>query len=265
MGNSHLAAAKLGWSAIADEYPDFAIEFFGFPPNSSVDFDTHVKVVERSLVASTDFLQQGFRLTAGGKTKIDGADYSAFVTFGLGLAGPGFVARQICAKHRLIQHAETHSHLFSKACLAATIDDVLRSEKALSPFRAIRAVSSAPIFFQSIPASTVRIKDDPAHADDLSIVPGMFADVSRIFESRCAEIAVENIHYLAQPEVTLDESGLTKDEFIVDGVGFPWFSGGTKQGNIGHGNKAYGIVVMRRLLHELAHTKLSPQLELCSG
>ena len=45
IGSSHVAAAKLGWDAIADEYPDFSFEFFGFPPGTSSEkaFRQHVK------------------------------------------------------------------------------------------------------------------------------------------------------------------------------------------------------------------------------
>lgn len=260
MGNSHLAAAKLGWNRLADEYPEFSIDFFGFTPGTSADYENHVKAADGSLVAVTPRLQQGFRMTAGGRTQIDGAEYSAFVTFGLGAGGPNFIARSVCGRYRLHQHAEGNSQLLSMPCLTATIEDAVRSEKALLPYRMLRRISDAPVIMQSTPGSTIRIMGDPAYADDPSSVPGLLATIRPIFDDKCRESGQPDLYdYLPQPQETVDPSGLTRDEFIADGAGFSAFAGRTKAGtNTGHGNSRYGEIVMRQVLGALRETAMKP-------
>jgi hypothetical protein len=254
IGNSHIAAAKLGWDAISKEFPQHTIEFFGFPPNTSLAFAANTRLKNGHILPTTDLLKRGFDLTAG-KPSIRGPNYSAFVTIGMGLGGPLYAVRTTCGKHRLAQHVRHGEQLISRSFLVAAIDDALRSELALSAIQAIRTIApAAPIFFQSIPTSMSGIKTDPTYANEPDVVPGLARDVGRLFDQRCAEAGIGIYRYVPQPPATLDEDGLTKDEFIVDGVGFNYFSGRAKAVNIGHGNQAYGIIMMRELLNEIGKT-----------
>ncbi|MCC6918876.1 MAG: hypothetical protein IT548_06705 [Alphaproteobacteria bacterium] len=257
LGNSHIAAAKLGWDEIAAEFPDYAFDFFGFAPGTSVDFGNHVKVENGALVATSDAVKNTFAMTSGGRQKIEGAAYSAFVMFGLGLGGPTGV-RMVCSRHRPLEVAAPGAHLISSAALKAAIEGRLRSDQALAPVRALRAISRCPIISQSIPAPTVNIIGDPEHADDVSSVPGLLTRIRRVYDDLSVTIGdQETYKYLSQPPETLDETGLTRHEYIVDGVGMNSFKGGTKPRNTGHGNKAYGVIVMRQVLHELQQAKLA--------
>lgn len=259
LGNSHLAAAKLGWDQVANRFPDFDLDFFGFAPGTSARFEAHLEVVDRSLVAATPKIQRGFRLTAGGRTRIQGADYSAFVTFGLGFSGPSFAARSICANHRLFDYAESDTYVISRACLTATIEDVLQSERMALPFKTLRAISDAPVFLHSIPGPTLRIMGDPSHANDPCSIPGLLGAVRSVFDEQCREAGQPDLYtYIPQPHETIDDSGLTKDEFIANGVGFGAFRGRSKLTNVGHGNASYGAMVMEKLLSVLQN---SPNLQ----
>jgi len=257
LGNSHIAAAKLGWDEIAPEFPDYEFDFFGFAPGTSVDLDNHVKVEGGALVATSDAVKNSFAMTSGGRQKIDGAAYSAFVMFGLGLGGPTGV-RMVCSRHRPVELAAPNAHFISGAALRAAVEGRLRSDQALAPVRALRAISGAPIISQSVPAPTVNILGDPEHADDVSSVPGLLRLIRRVYDDLSVTIGdQESYKYLSQPPETLDETGLTRHEYIVDGVGMNSFKGGIKPRNTGHGNKAYGAIVMRQVLHELQQAKLT--------
>lgn len=248
MGNSHLAAAKLGWQAVADRFPAYEFEFFGFPPGTSRSIAEHFEVRDRSIVPVTDVLRRGFEMTAG-KTKIDADRYSAFAFFGLGLGGPSNPVNSIYPKYSLAEHPVAGAFLVSKACLRATIEDRLRSESTLVPLRAIRALSDAPVFWQSTPVPSARIIGDPAYAKDAISNPAIVSLIKEIYDAKSAEIgALESYRYLKQPPTTLDESGLTLDAYISNGVSF---TGRAKKDNISHGNQAYGILIVRALLSEL--------------
>ena len=247
MGGSHLAAAKVGWDAIADEFPNYAIEFFGFRNVTWETFSQYVTIEGRSLVPTDDPKRRDFEWTSQGKAQIDGRRYSGFATFGLG-ARPQDVVRTICAKHRLADHAASDSSLISRACLAAAIEGYLRSDNSLAPIRAIRSISEVPIVQQSTPAPTARIVDNPAYKDDPLSSCQIVSAVKTIYDEKAANVAAaEGYIYLKQPDSTMTDSGFTKHKFITGGLSF---AGGAKRDsvNVTHGNQRYGTLVMRQVI-----------------
>lgn len=122
----------------------------------------------------------------------------------------------------------------------------------LAPFKMLRTVSQAPIIFQSIPAPMASIAGDPAYAHDPCSIPGLVAAVRPIFDAECEEAGNPELYtYVPQPPETIDQSGLTKDDFIGEGVGFGAFNGRSKGVNVSHGNQKYGALVMADLLGRL--------------
>lgn len=251
MGGSHVAAAKVGWDAVAVEFPGYDIEFFGLRGVTWDTFSEYVKAEDNSLVPTDDAKRRDFEWTSRGKTEIDGRRYSAFVMFGLG-ARPNDVVRAICGKHRLADHATPDSLLISRICLAAAIEGYLRSDNSLAPMRAIRSISDAPIVQQSPPVPTLRIADNPIYKDDPLSSRQIVSTVKTIYDEKAAKVAAsEGYIYLKQPDSTLADSGFTKHKFITGGLSF---AGGAKRDsvNMAHGNQRYGILIVRQVLRQLS-------------
>ncbi len=258
MGNSHLAAAKLGWDRIKDDYPDYRFDFFGFPPNSATEFDQHVLVEDGRLVATTEKLRNGFAMTSGGHTAIVGADYSAFVTLGLGISGPQR-ARQIFANYRTTDLAEPGLHLISDALLGAYVKRLCSMPHALRPFEALRAVSDAPIFLHATLTPMSEILTAEKHRGEVHTIPDVYRRLTPIFDRICKEVGQPDLYrYIPQPPETLEPSGLTRPEFVRSGSGFAAFSGklSKKQQDYFHGNADYGVVAVRRLILEFERSGL---------
>lgn len=257
IGNSHLGAAKRGWDAIAEQHPEYDFDFFGFPPDSALAFDEHAVVDGRWILPISRGARRTFHLTSG-KWEIDASKYIAFAVFGLGLGGPLTLARAVCATHRPYSEGATaESYMISKACLSATIGDMLRWELSLAPFRAIRAASPAPIFCLVNPQPTNRVLENPAYKNEPMAHGGLIRFLKQIYDRESRQIGrSETYRYLSQPDVTLDERGFSKDEYISAGGlarDDPWL-GRSKKENVGHGNREYGIAVIEQLLRHLSQT-----------
>ena len=253
LGNSHLAAAKLGWDRLKEEFADVEVDFFGFSPGTSTAIAEHVAVDGQRLVATSKRVQASFALTSGGRTEIAADDYSAFVTFGLGVGGPSN-GRNIYLEHTTVDLPRPGKHLISVALVEAYIRQRCSAARALLPFEMIRQVTAAPILMQSVPTPMTDILTSEEHANDAHVIPGLYRHLRPIFDRVCAEVGRPSAYvYVTQPVATIAADGLTLPSFIRSGTGFGGFRGGVgrKTNDYGHGNADYGEVVMRSLLERL--------------
>lgn len=79
IGNSHVAALKLGWEAIKNDVPDVEVTFFGAHRDSFDELVSH----GRKLVPQSDNVRKSMAFTSGGHREIVIDDYDVFVVHGL--------------------------------------------------------------------------------------------------------------------------------------------------------------------------------------
>ncbi len=136
LGNSHLAAVKLGWDASIYRNEHEAL-FFG----SSRDKMRALKVVDGVLQAGDEDLADAFRRTAG-QAHIP-ADSDLYVL--VGLQSSMTHAMGLFRHHRTLAARDPSGRqpLISRACLRAAIRDQIRFGLALRTVKALREVSGA--------------------------------------------------------------------------------------------------------------------------
>jgi len=108
MGNSHLAALKLGWDRLRDAHPDVAVTFFG---SRGAGVCKGMRLEGGALVPSAQDLVN-FRWTSGGLKEIRLEDFDCFALVALGFA-PRWVWR---LARRFEESAVLAALIFFEAC-----------------------------------------------------------------------------------------------------------------------------------------------------
>lgn len=81
IGNSHAAAWKAGWDAVAQDWPDAEITFFAARSRRAVDI-SRLRPEGGKLVADQPRLAEALAVTSGGQRTVDPADYDALILTG---------------------------------------------------------------------------------------------------------------------------------------------------------------------------------------
>lgn len=79
LGDSHVAALRLGWEQIADEYPEVDVSFFAQRRDGLKDLE----VQPGRLVPRSEALREAFRFTSGGLEEVQIDVYDAVLVHGL--------------------------------------------------------------------------------------------------------------------------------------------------------------------------------------
>jgi hypothetical protein len=82
IGNSHLAAVKLGWDAVQRDYPGIEADFFGAPTRQ---FE-NIAVEDGLLVAKAAEAERFLRSTSGGRASAALLDYDVVVLVAMGFS-----------------------------------------------------------------------------------------------------------------------------------------------------------------------------------
>ncbi len=186
IGNSHVAALKLGWDALAPDHPDVEIVFFAQRGNHMSD----LRVDGDVLIPTTPTLASGMTFTSGGREVIDPADYDRIIVYGLD------------ASAYFLETGRAISH----QCRIAAIEDLLASTMAFGVVGKLRMVTDAHLFVGHVPlpaADTVRHCAYP-----VEYVAGCEA-VNHLF---CGPM---NVRFLNQPLETIVNDVRTHPDFSV--------------------------------------------------
>jgi hypothetical protein len=240
VGDSHLAALRLGWESLAPDFPQTEIVFFAGPGKSMEGLE----VRDGQLAASSAALQGSLKMTSGGLTSI-AADYDVYVVHGLEL-GIGF-ALEISRKHRAERHAKDWRAPISDDCFAHAVKGAAQVSLAGKTIVKLRAITAAPILFCPVPMAD-------AHNQKLRqslSAAGEAADVVALFARGCALFADETAgRYVPQPEETLEHDGIgTQASFSSAPARFR--ADLAKKNDNSHMNGAYGAAVLRHVLGAL--------------
>jgi hypothetical protein len=245
VGNSHLAAVKLGWDVVGPHYPRVECLFYGASRRKMND----VIVDDGMLVPTSDTLAAELAQVSGGTANLRLNDFDAICLVGLLF---GFLVPL-----GITQHFRTYSmfplkkqsRLVSRACLRQIYRERMEGTIAIKLARMIRPASSAYLLLVQAPIPGEKlVSTDPwvhAPADQVrSSIAGAF----EIYQSAVGELgASEGIRIISQPANTLSPNGLTRDEFSR---GSARLESQTRfaDDNLSHMNRDFGALMIREVM-----------------
>lgn len=243
IGNSHVAALKLGWQAVKADYPEIELDFFAGPRQRLGK--TFVR--KGVLTTKDEIVAENLRLT-GGSDKIDLRSYDFFCVSGGGASSRILLLMQ--ANHMPYGGANSGEMYISEAYLRACYEARLRSSAAKHLVDLLTAASTAPVFYVPDPHLSNE-RDVLARSLDavLKVEARNGFDLSRAIFTETVESVFSNAtEILFQLPETLDGPLLTKVEFARG----PGLSQATDQadeepeesefGDIFHLNSQYGAL-----------------------
>jgi hypothetical protein len=220
MGDSHVAALKLGWPLIESEFAGAEPTFF---VGTNVEWRS-VSASDGKLTPHTEALRKQFAASSNGQTQIE-AGFDAYAVYGLGL-GIGRFLNGALAAPNIADIAQHH------------IRKKLRLTTAANVLAMLRSITSARVILVAVPYQP---------ADFNTAVPQLTSEVrgliSAVFLQECESLARDHhVEFMPQPRSTVSADLVTtKMEYARRE---------TKAGVADHihCNPQYGALVLRQIL-----------------
>jgi len=245
IGDSHLAALKLAWNAIEGEYPEIRLTFFGSPAKNLRD----VRVENGALVPDSEKTLLHLQQTSGGEKEIVPERFDGFLIVALELKIDRLI--QIYRNYRAEEHTNPKGvqQYISNACFLQASKGSLQSSLAFEIAEKLRSLTDRPISFlpQSFPT------EDAAKRRTWKemIECGDYALLAHTFLRAISELRLAGEHILQQPEETRTAEMFTKRDFGVGSVRLIKNDAQHPDDDYAHMNQAYGIVVLKNIIHSI--------------
>lgn len=156
LGNSHLAAFKLGWEIIKEDFPNFELTFFGSPTTSMRFF----KVDDDKLVPTNTTTLENIRWTSNGYEYIPG-NMDAYILVGMGYS---FVhLMDLVKNHRLLQDYDKNDEtkqLISENFLNMAMSETLQKSNAITLIDMLQHITKSPLIYTPNPYASEDILND---------------------------------------------------------------------------------------------------------
>jgi hypothetical protein len=245
IGNSHLAAPKLGWEQIADEHPDVRCDFFG-GPKDWIEKATFEDGVIRVTVAA--WAEKVARVTGGpSSVAVDRYDAIAFIGLRFGLAP---YMRQLSTLTLYdLGPPKAKFQMVSKSCLRQLFSDILADTPAFQWSSMIAEASGKPVFLVPQPLSSeARLDHDRSirrHPKFKAQAAAWFA----AFQSAAQALAeAKGLTLVEQPASTVALPGFTRAELSRGSVRLMDASTNHPDHEFNHMNATYGVDLLQTLL-----------------
>ncbi|NJC22633.1 hypothetical protein BJ994_001709 [Arthrobacter pigmenti] len=247
IGNSHIAAFKLGWEEIKSEYPRIDITFFGSPTTSMRFF----RVEDNCLVPTSNALRENLRWTSGGYEHIPG-EMDAFITVGMGFS---FVhLMDLLKNHRPPSEydpLDDEQQLISESFFHTAMEGTLKNSNALKLIAQIRQISAAPMVYVPNPYGSTDVlnSDRYKHFHSWRIRNRVFgyykAELSGMFSE-------SSVRVIEQPEDTVANRMFTKSVYSKGSMKLKRGMSSPHNGDdCFHMNAAFGATSLRAVLRHL--------------
>jgi hypothetical protein len=151
VGNSHIAALRLGWKAIWSNYPGVELVFFGKPLVKPEE----IKLAGDHLVAASDELAEKF-VRASGSSILPGT-CDGYVICDLGISAKHAV--DFCKVYRPEGYAHELGIPISQPCFEAALYGIFKGSFAVSVIGQVRTFTGAPIALIPAPMRSVEHPD----------------------------------------------------------------------------------------------------------
>lgn len=189
IGDSHVAALRLGWDQIAADFPDVELVFFGSHGTSL----SGLEMRDGILVPADALLARKLQFTSGGLSRIVLTDYAALLIYATNLRVPRLDRRM------------------SAAIQSTTLADMIAGSLNLRLAQLARSASDIPLFLAHAPLQS-SLPGVPASAsDDWMGYDDILAEIER-------RIILPGLRLLRQPAETRAPGLHTKAEYSVGSV-----------------------------------------------
>jgi hypothetical protein len=252
VGNSHLAAIKLGWDVAGAQYPSVQPVFYGASKRQmdSVTFEAG------ALVPTSEVVAEEIAKVSGGVTSVhlDDADLVCLVGLQFGFLN---LLRLI---HRFRTHSMVplakQSRLISRACLQQTYRERLEASIALKLARSIKSESAVPLLLVESPIpSTDLIQTDPWMNIPGEQAKSTIAEAFSIYRRIVSELGTsEGIRIVSQPPETIGRDGLSRVEFTRGSLRLE-SQERHSDGDFSHMNQDYGARILDEILKRVGVEK----------
>ncbi|MCB6176731.1 hypothetical protein LHP98_01135 [Rhodobacter sp. Har01] len=244
IGNSHLAALKLGWDALSragdPAWAKVTPVFFGAPRDGM----RQVRLDDGCIVPARKDIGEQFALMSGGQTRIRLGDYDGFVLVGLNVS-----------IKRILRLYRTHlwygladdprKTLLHSGVATDFLTERYGSTLLVQTAALLRGAVSAPIVALAEPfwASWVRAERDakPDYGWDKAISAGDAAALAGMFRSTVTAALAPHASFVPQPPQTVEDGILTAAPYNKDASRLISGDGGGT--DAAHMNGAFGAAL----------------------
>jgi hypothetical protein len=245
IGNSHLAAFKLGWDQIADQHGDLECHFFGAP----ADWIERA-VFENGLIKVTvPGLAEKVARVSDGRASVAVAEYDAITFIGMRFGLPPYMSELSRLTTYDLGSLKPKFQVVSKACLRQLFHDILVESPAFRWASLVAKTFPKPIFMIPQPLSSEsRLKDDPAirrHPNYRAQITALYG----VYQSATRALAEsKGFTLIEQPASTIGSPGFTRSELSRGSVRLLDSSVAHRDAEFNHMNATYGVALLQVLL-----------------
>lgn len=251
IGNSHIAAVKLGWDRLRDRYPGLTLTFFG---SRRPDSCRNLQLENGALVPTDEALRRSFAWTSGGAGDIRLGDYDGFLLIALQFAPQRVV--DVAAQYSYLHPAlDTAKRLVSRECFLDAVMDGLRSSIAAGITARLRKGTDRPVLIVAQPGRSEDILADPEFRASHAAADHPSWDVLAKVWTECAlkEALRLDAGFVPQPGQTIRHHLFTARAYSKGSVRLtPGFSRAHGADDHAHMNADYGAAVIESVMARLA-------------
>lgn len=255
VGNSHLAALKLGWKEIAHDFPKIELDFFG----SHRDSMMRTEVRDGRLVALDAGVRSKLQMT-GGAPEIELARYDFFAIVGMGFGLHPALA--IFESHAIPSFQAGDRQVISEAAFADAMSDSLRGSTAGHIYWLLYTETSAPILIIPQPLNAEGILSSVRRGVIYKKINrlGIEKQISDIYASASLAALSGHTDIIYQPPETVTSHIFTKDIYSDGSVRLNQaLDRQHSEADHAHMNARYGQVMLREMIARINAAGIAPK------
>lgn len=247
IGNSHIAAFKLGWEEIRAEYRHVDMTFFG-SPTTSMRF---LRVENGCLLPTSDALRENLLWTSGGHDRIPG-HLDAYITVGMGFS---FVhLMDLLKNHRPPSEydpSDDTQQLISEEFFYSAMEGTLKNSNALQLIAQLRQITSVPVVYVPNPYGTRDVlRNDRYSQFWSSIIRDQVFDYYRAGLNSMFDGLTVRVK--EQPDITVEDGMFTLGAYSTGSIALKrGLTSPHKGDDYFHMNAAFGATSLRDILRHL--------------
>jgi hypothetical protein len=244
IGNSHVAAWKLGMEQVPEWGSDCETDFFA----GQSDLMRDLELRDGVLHPTSELTRRRMMTVSGDKTEIPVGDYTHFVVIGLGLntVKPVELLRELRV-HPFERGEPTKLPYVSQACFGTLAESLARASTAVYITSLLREATDAQVIVvpQPFPSETVTTVPLWRRAR----ASGAVAHVAGLFESNLAMLARElDCEPLVQPPATVVDGVFTAEHYSTGSIRLGGDKVAHPETEPYHMNAAFGAEMLRSCL-----------------
>jgi hypothetical protein len=254
LGNSHLAAVKLGWNQRAAAHPDLHCDFFGAPKNGMAE----VAFEDGLIVPQNEAVRAAFAMTSGGRESVQLRDYDCVVAVGLGFSMATLI-------RRVYRDYRSDGHNFLDGDITLVGEDTFRqicttmlarsTAMWLAGHLAQAGVAQRVIVPQPLPSEDILDATDgemDATLWQAAVREGDDESLAQTMTEAVQALTAPRLAILPQPPATRAGHLFTRRDYAIGSVRLvAGFEAQHAKNDVGHMNGAYGAAVIDALAAQL--------------